>query len=309
MRGIEAVLNEERVGHPIGDRVVDVVAAEERIARGGEDLEDVAVQIEQRRVERAAAEVVDGDPLLGPLAEPVRERCGGRLVQDAKDLEPRDAPCDLRGRALQLVEVGRDGDDRPLDALAERGLGELARPLETNAPISGSVYSLPRATTSGPCPGPSFISNAKRLRAFSSSGLFHVRPRRRFTLAIVFFASIAAPRLGGVADEDVAVRVEADDARKEPPPLLVGQDVHPPVPDARDDGVRCAEVDSDDRHAGSGNITWAPLAERFRDIGTSGSGRDLGFRSRFRRQLRQGGVEPAMDGAREGPHPPVVAPT
>ena len=41
---VEAVLHEERVAHAVGDGVVDVVAAEERVAGGGEHLEDVAVQ-------------------------------------------------------------------------------------------------------------------------------------------------------------------------------------------------------------------------------------------------------------------------
>ena len=59
----------------------------------------------------------------------------------------------------------------------------------TNALISGSVYSCPRAITSGPCPGPSFSSNAKRWRARRSSSESHARPMRRLTLAIVFLAS------------------------------------------------------------------------------------------------------------------------
>ena len=105
--------------------VVDVVAAEERVAGGREHLEDVAVEIEQRAVERAAAEVVDGDALVAGAAEAVGERGRGRLVEDAEHLEPGDAPGDLGRGALQLVEVRGHGDDGALDRLAERGLGDL----------------------------------------------------------------------------------------------------------------------------------------------------------------------------------------
>ena len=96
------------------------------VARRREHLEDVAGQVEQRAVERAAAEVVDGDALLGRAPEAVGERRGGGLVDDAQDLEPGDAARDLRRRALQLVEVRGHGDDGALDRLAERRLGDLA---------------------------------------------------------------------------------------------------------------------------------------------------------------------------------------
>ena len=233
-----------------------------RIARGGEHFEHVSVQIEEGRVERAAAEVIDRDPLLGPLAEPVCERCGGRLVQDAKDLEPRDAPCDLRGRPLQLVEVGRDGDDRPLHALSERGLGELARPLQDERADLRERVLLAARDDERPLPRPLLHLEREAL-----ARLFELRavprpPEEALHAGDRVLRVDGPPRLGVVADEDLAVRVEADDARKEPPPLLVGQDVHTPVPDARDDGVRCAEVDSYDRHAGSGNITWGPARRK-----------------------------------------------
>ncbi len=43
-----------------GDQqVVDVIAAEMRIAVGGDDFEDAIVQLEDRDVECAAAEIVD----------------------------------------------------------------------------------------------------------------------------------------------------------------------------------------------------------------------------------------------------------
>ena len=88
---VVAVRVQEGLGHALGDGHVEVVAAEERVARGREHLEHVAGQVEQRAVERAAAEVVDGDALLRGASQAVRERRRRRLVDDAQDVEPGDA--------------------------------------------------------------------------------------------------------------------------------------------------------------------------------------------------------------------------
>jgi hypothetical protein len=82
-----------------------------RIAVGRDDLDDVVADLEDRDVERAAAEVVDGDDLVLLLVEAVRERCGRRLVDDALDVEAGDLSCILGRLALRVVEVRGDGDD------------------------------------------------------------------------------------------------------------------------------------------------------------------------------------------------------
>jgi hypothetical protein len=64
------------------------------------------------------------------VLEAVRERGGGRLVDDAQDYEP----CDLAGvlgrLALGVIEIGRHGDDRLLDLLAEIGFRRLLHLLQ-----------------------------------------------------------------------------------------------------------------------------------------------------------------------------------
>src|SRR3974390_1075669 len=53
------------------EQVVNVVAAQMRVAVGGDDFEDAFVQFEDRDVERAAAEIVNGDRGSLFLVEPV----------------------------------------------------------------------------------------------------------------------------------------------------------------------------------------------------------------------------------------------
>ena len=120
LRQVDALVLLELAGHPVDDRLVEVVAAEVVVAGGRLDLEDAVAELEHRHVERAAAEVEDEDRLVGAfLVEPVRECGRGRLVDDAEDVEAGDLAGVLRRLALRVVEVGGDGDDGVRDGLAE----------------------------------------------------------------------------------------------------------------------------------------------------------------------------------------------
>ena len=120
---VDALVLLELGQQPVDDALVEVVAAEVRVAVGRLDLEHALAQLEDRDVERAAAQVVDGDLLVVLLVEAVGERRRGGLVDDPLDLEARDAAGVLGRLALRVVEVGRDGDDRLGDLLAEVRLG------------------------------------------------------------------------------------------------------------------------------------------------------------------------------------------
>jgi hypothetical protein len=112
LRQINAVALPELSGDPVDDSLVQVVAAEMGIAVGGLHLDHAFAHFEDRYVERAAAEVVHGDRLVLLLVEAVGERGCGRLVDDAHDLEAGDLTSVLGGLALRVVEVRRHRDDR-----------------------------------------------------------------------------------------------------------------------------------------------------------------------------------------------------
>ncbi len=92
-------------------QIVDVVAAQVRVAVGGQHFEDAVLELQDRNVEGAAAEVVHGDDAVLALVEAVGERRGGRLVDQAQHFETGDAAGVLGGLALRVVEVRRHGDD------------------------------------------------------------------------------------------------------------------------------------------------------------------------------------------------------
>ena len=121
---VDAVGVLELLDQPVDDRLVPVVTAELVVTGGCTDLDDTVADLQEGDVEGTATEVEDQDGLfLIALLQAVCQRCGGRLVDDAQDVQA----CDLAGilgcLALGVVEVSRHGDDRVGDVLAQVGLG------------------------------------------------------------------------------------------------------------------------------------------------------------------------------------------
>src|SRR5262249_2850739 len=106
---IDPVLLLEAEHEPVDDALVEVLAAQEGVAGGGDDLEDAVADGEDRDVERAAAEVVDRDLTLDVAPEAVGQRRRGRLVDDADDVEAGDAPGGLGRLPLRVVEAPGHG--------------------------------------------------------------------------------------------------------------------------------------------------------------------------------------------------------
>lgn len=87
---IDAVLGLEFGQQPIDDPLVEVLTAEERVARSRKNLEDTIVDFKYRDIECTAAEIVNRD-LLGFVLTKAVGKCRRRgLVYYALDLEAGD---------------------------------------------------------------------------------------------------------------------------------------------------------------------------------------------------------------------------
>ena len=116
---VDAVFALEVVADHVQEELVEIVASQSRVAVAAKHLDDALLDLHDRDVERAAAEVVDQQPLHLVGVGVVGERGGGGLVDDPRHLQPRQHAC-LAGRlALHLVEEGGDGDDRLFDRPAK----------------------------------------------------------------------------------------------------------------------------------------------------------------------------------------------
>ncbi len=104
----------------------EVVAAQTVVARGGLDLHHPLEHLEDRHVERAAAQVEHQDAFLCPaMVEPVGHRRRGRFVEQAAHAQPGQLPRRLGRLALSVAEIGGDGDHGLAHRLAEEALGIL----------------------------------------------------------------------------------------------------------------------------------------------------------------------------------------
>ena len=119
---IDAGLLAKLVRQIIHNALVEILAAEEGVAVGRLDLEHAVTHLQNGDVERAAAEIVDGDFAAPFLVQTVSQRSGRGLVDDAKHVEPGNAACVLGRLTLGVVEIGGNRDDRLFDLLSEIGL-------------------------------------------------------------------------------------------------------------------------------------------------------------------------------------------
>ena len=83
---VEAVGPFKFLRQVIGDRFIEIVAAQAVVAGGGQHLDDPALDIQHRDVEGPAAEVIDHHFLGLFLVDPVGQRRRGRLVNNSHDV-------------------------------------------------------------------------------------------------------------------------------------------------------------------------------------------------------------------------------
>jgi len=89
----------------------------------GLDLDQAVAHFQHRNVEGAATQVKNQDRLIGLLVQAVSQRRGRRLIDNALHIQAGDLARVLGGLALRIVEIGRHGNHRVGDRLAQVGLG------------------------------------------------------------------------------------------------------------------------------------------------------------------------------------------
>ena len=117
---IDAVFLLEGIDHPVDDDIVEIIAAQMRITICGQYFKCTVSQFQDGDIERTSAQVINEDLLfLVGLVDSISQRCCGRFVDDALDLQSGDASGILRRLTLRVVEVSRHGDDRLGDGRAD----------------------------------------------------------------------------------------------------------------------------------------------------------------------------------------------
>jgi hypothetical protein len=232
------------LGHqPVDDALVEVVAAEVGVAVGRLHLEHAVADLEDGNVEGAAAQVEDGDLLVGLLVQAVGEGGRGGLVDDALDVQSRDAPGVLGGLALAVVEVGGHGDDGLGHLLAQVVLGRLLHLLEDHGRDLGRRVLLAQGLHRhlAAAVGNDLVGHHGRLALDLVIGPAHEPLDREDRVGGV---RDGLP-LGHLPDQPFPLLGERNHRGRRAPSLRVGNDDGLAALHHRHAGVRGSEVDSD----------------------------------------------------------------
>src|SRR5439155_26996917 len=97
----------ELVCQVINHSLIEVFAAQEGISIGGSDFKDTVAQFQNRNVEGSTAQVEDRDFFIFLLVQSIRQRCRGRFVDNAQNIQAGDATCVFGSLPLAVVEIGR----------------------------------------------------------------------------------------------------------------------------------------------------------------------------------------------------------
>ena len=235
------------VAHEVLDeRAIDIVAAEERVARRREDLEHAGLDVDRGDVERAAAEVAHEVAAVGAAVRAVAERGGGRLAEQAHDGEAGDLRGVLRGLALGGVVPGGDRDHRARDRLAEERLGGASQLAQDQR---GDFLGRDRAAGGELDPGVA-VGRLGQLvrqdaRELADVGVIEAAAEQALGAEDREVGAVVEPVARGLADDRTVGR-EPHERRQHRRALLGGEDARRAVAiDHRDDRVRRAEVDAD----------------------------------------------------------------
>jgi hypothetical protein len=104
-----------------------LVAAECRVAAGGNHLEHTLREPQDRDVEGAAAQVVHRVDAFAGVIEAIGNRSGRRLADQAQHIEARQLRGILGGLSLAFVEIRGHGDDRAIELIVEGVFGAVAQ--------------------------------------------------------------------------------------------------------------------------------------------------------------------------------------
>src|SRR6185437_1740359 len=244
LREVDALIALELADDPVDHALVEVVAAQVRVAVGRLDLElprafDV-VELEHADVVGAAAQVEHGDLLILLLVEAIGE-CGGcGLVDDAEHVEAGDLAGVLGGLALRVVEVGRNGDDRLRHRIPEVVFRRLLHLLEDHRRDFGRRVALALDLDRGDVigTGDDLVRDALDLVLHFAHPAAH-EPLDRKDRVLWIGNGLA---LGDLTDEPFTVFGETDDRRGRATALGVGDHDGIAAFHDCDDGVRRPEI-------------------------------------------------------------------
>ena len=129
---IDALVLLEFRGQPFDNAIVNVIAAQVRVAGGGLYFHHAFADFQNGDIERAAAQVVHGNGLVFFLIQAVGERRRRGFVDDAQHFQARDFAGLLGRLPLAVVEISGYRDDGLGHFLAQKILRRCLQLLQNH---------------------------------------------------------------------------------------------------------------------------------------------------------------------------------
>ena len=232
--------------HPVGQGAVIIVAAQRRIATGGQYLEHAFFHAQNGNVEGAAAKVEYRVNSFAAIVQSVGQCCSRRFIDQPQHGQSSQLRGVLGRLALRIVKIGRNGDDRAIDKAAQTVFCPLAqRRQNAGTDLYGGLVAGTRVNV-----------HHALLRIFSRQIIR--QPPTQAALDITQAAPHqpldrhngiggidGLPLQGGFTDQHAPIRCVMHGRRQDHPPLLVRQALRQAVANSRHERMRRAQINTD----------------------------------------------------------------
>ena len=222
-----------------GQAVVEIVAAQRRIAVGGFHFKQPFGQAQHRYVEGTAAQVVHHKSAFGGVVQPVGDGGSGGFVQQAQHVQTRQPRRVFGGLALGFVEIGRHGNHRAGQAAAQRSF----RPLFEHAQNLGGNFNRGFHAVAGVQPDQA-LAVGKAVGQTAGINVFKLAPDQALGRADGI-GGIAAGRRRGIAADQYLARFAVTHHRwQRHLPVFIGQTNRAAAAHSGDQAVGGSQIDA-----------------------------------------------------------------
>ena len=207
-------------------QIVNVVAAQVRVAVGGNHFKDAIVQFQNGDIECAAAEVVHSDDAVFLLVQTVGERGRRRLIHQSQHFQAGNSSCIFGCLTLRIVEIRRHRDDRLFygDTRTKKALCVL---LQLTKNVGGHFRRSQFARTQLDAKhfaGSKILRQPKREKLQLLLNILHAATHQPFHGVDSTIRSLQQIRARSIADDESAVRGERNHRGHQVRTVFAGND-------------------------------------------------------------------------------------
>ena len=216
-----------------------------RVAVGGYDFKDAVMQLENRNVERAAAEVVNGDDAVLAFVESIGKCSRGGFVDKTKNVKPGNAPGVFGGLTLRVVEVCRYRDDGFCNRAAKEAFSVALKLPQNQRRDFGRRIGALADLDAQDFPGLKILGEAEGKQFQLFLNIFHATPHQALDGVDGTVGRLDQELARRVADDDLILFIKRDDRWDKVQPIFAGDDGGRISLHVGDERVRRAQIDAD----------------------------------------------------------------